>query len=200
LEIDPNNAQAWFEHGLYLGNFWANPEDNELVPEQQEKAVESFTRAIEFDASYYEAWLFKGITLYKSSHMAQAMQRASAAAGIEVPNSPNYFHESLESFDKAIGIDSFDTRAWIYKGKLLTELFNGYEKQSIEVFIKLTELQPEEAEHWYKLASVQHELNERQAVLNSLRKAISLDPELKEEAVRDFEDLANDKDFKEIVE
>ena len=87
------------------------------------KAIDSYSRATQFNPHYSDAWGNKGNAL----------------------NIVGRYNESIQAYDKVIEIDPRDARAWNNKGLILTRL--GKYNESIKAFDKAIELNPQ---NWYQ--------------------------------------------------
>jgi len=96
-------AEEWFD----LGNKEKDPE----------KKIEYYSKCLELDPKYADAWNNKGFALRESGR----------------------YEEALRCFDKAIEIDPEDADAWSHKGVTLHDL-GEYEEaiKSLDKFIEIT--------------------------------------------------------------
>jgi tetratricopeptide (TPR) repeat protein len=75
LELEPNNAAAWYQRGLILGMAHGRaPGELEFMDGRHEQAVVAFDRVIALQPDHYGAWYCKAYVLYKISQSWGATQ------------------------------------------------------------------------------------------------------------------------------
>jgi tetratricopeptide (TPR) repeat protein len=107
LEINPNDAYAWYQKGAALNNL-----------NRYEEAMKSFNRATEIQPNLATAWYNKGSALVALGEYEEAMKSFDIGISIN-PNDPRaWYHkgaalvnnirkykQALECLDKSIEID-----------------------------------------------------------------------------------------------
>ena len=139
VELNPKNAGAWLHKGKAL-DMSAYGLQGQERNKTFEDAVKSFDKAIEINPNYGEAWMNMGYSLDGLATFGKNLGK---------------YNESLEAFDKALGlIPANDTRnlALAYEGKALALHHMGnslsdmakdrYEK-AIQSYDKALELDPD---------------------------------------------------------
>jgi tetratricopeptide (TPR) repeat protein len=107
LELEPNNAAAWYERGLILGMHNGRGEGEiEPMDGRHEQAVLAFDRVIALEPDHYGAWYWKAYTLYKISHSSEAT-RGLVALGYK----PNVARQALECIEHALTLRPGDQQA-----------------------------------------------------------------------------------------
>lgn len=206
LELEPKNSQGWFEHGLALGGFLGLvggetvSGDCMAVPfdGRHERSVESFQKAVALDPKLYDAWVCMGIVLAQLAGAANSRMAASADARSDYERR---FQQSRAVFDYAISVRPDVPRAWFHKGNLLVDITNNnqLDEEACSLFTKVVELDPGNAEAWYKRAVVCLRTGDNRLGMESLRKAVLLDSKYGEEARREFPSLADDDEFQRVL-
>jgi tetratricopeptide (TPR) repeat protein len=202
LELEPKNSQGWFEHGLALGGFLGlvGGEIGTAAPfdGRHERSVESFQKAVALDPTMYDAWVCMGIVLTQLACAANAGMAFSADARSDYKRR---FQQARAVFDYAISIRPDAPRAWFHKGELLVDIENNsqLDEEACSLFTKVVELDPKNAEAWYKRFAACLRTGNNSLGLESLRKAVLLDSGYGEKARREFPLLANDDAFQPFV-
>jgi tetratricopeptide (TPR) repeat protein len=200
LDHNGEYAHAWYLRGLILASpYFEGGKRRMFDLAQIDVAIEAFDQAILLDPDYFEARLYKGVTLSISCCCASArinllVDRASRELGDEIAADymkpdlkafHGYLDRARESFHQAIQIRPEDSAPWYQKGKLLSGL-GGFEYEAMDAFSRATQLQPDLADAWYEWASLLSEKGNRDEAKACVRKAIAADPRIGERAREDF--------------
>ncbi len=107
IEIDPQNAYAWYGKGVALGNKEAQSIKGVRIDDgffytriENNEALQAFDKAIELNPKNVDSWIRKGLILY-----------------LQDKN-----NEALQAFDKAIELDPRNAEAWGKKALVLIYL------------------------------------------------------------------------------
>jgi len=203
LRLDEANADAWYVRGLALGRFLDGAGEGEVFDwDASDEAVESLDRALLLLPDFFEARLYKGRTLYRACHAAQARLRALAAAvaheqtGEEAARAylrpyqllfQCYFDRARESLQAAARLRPGDAGPWHELGRVLVGVREGFEDAALEAFTRAGELRPDLADAWYQRARLHSARGDRGQALADLRRAVAADPALADRAREDFD-------------
>ncbi len=104
--------------------------------------------------------------------------------------------KALQSFDRALELDTKYSDAWNNKGALLLEL--GRLPKAIVALDRSLELNPQNGNAWYNRSRVYGGIKNKELTLYSLKRALRWDPILKEKIYKEpaFEFLLMDESFK----
>jgi tetratricopeptide (TPR) repeat protein len=106
VEIDPNNAYAWYNKGAVLGDLLKHNE-----------AIQCFDKAVEIGPNNAYAWSYKGVTLYKLGKRDESIQCYDKALEINPNNASTWnnkglaldhlrkYDDAIQCYDKAVEID-----------------------------------------------------------------------------------------------
>jgi Flp pilus assembly protein TadD len=107
LELEPNNADAWYQRGLILGMAHGRaPGKAEFMDGRHEQAVVAFDRVIALQPDHYDAWYCKAYVLYKCSHSWGATQGLVALG-----YAPDVAQQALTCIDRALTLRPGDSQA-----------------------------------------------------------------------------------------
>ncbi len=192
-------ADSWYNKGAVLSDLG-----------RTKKALAAFNRVIELDPDDPSAWYNKGNALYELGRTEEALDAYEKAIQFKHDNADAWINkgtaliklgrpkEALDAYEKAITFKPDYAEAWSNKGNSLYEL--GRAKDAHVAYQKAIELKPDLAGVWYNRARLRCCMNEpRETVLDDLRRAVELDPELRKDA-REDEDFASLRDDPEFVE
>jgi len=176
VKLEPDNAMAWNNFSVY----WKEVK-------KPEKALKCIKKAIQYDKAPE--------TIFYYSNMSSTLLALKK------------HQESLEICDK--GIEKFKGRkntepsdySKLYAWKALTLFREKDYKESVEVNLKATQLNPQNSMALYNIACAYAMLKNKEAMLNFLGDAIICSSRHKGEAQKDkdFEAYWNDEDFKKMV-
>ncbi len=141
------------------------------------KAIESFDRAIDLKKGFAVAWNAKG-TAYRNL---------------------NRKTESLAAYKKASELDPKSSDIWFNMGVAYSQ-FNHHD-EAIKAYRLALKNNPKFSLAWYNIACKYSQRQEKENTLFYLKKALSMDPSLREAARNDvdFEWLFDDPDFSETT-
>lgn len=107
--------------------------------------------------------------------------------------------DACTSFDKALELNPSRTDVWAMKAASLSKL--GQFEESIALMNKLVELAPNSAETYYNRGCIYCLSGDKKNALADLKKAFSMNGELKKYALTDadLKTLYDDKEFKELT-
>jgi tetratricopeptide (TPR) repeat protein len=110
-----------------------------------------------------------------------------------------HYDESLATTEKLIIMQPDSATNWGFKGQLLASM-NRYE-EAISSYNRATQLDPNQAEYIYNCGCAYCLKGDKANALTNLKKAISLNPQLKAYAPKDedFKSLWDDEDFKKLT-
>jgi tetratricopeptide (TPR) repeat protein len=182
------------------------------INNEYDNAIEYYSKAISH--WYRESWVYnnRGYARYRKGDLDNAIKDYDKAIKINPKLYLAYINRGLAKYDKgdypgslmdceqAIKINPKDALAWANKGYVLGKL--GQYEESFKAFDKAITLNPKNAAIWYDRACVYSFRNDKQNVLEDLKKAVNLDAKLKTEARKDddFKWLWEDEEFKKITE
>jgi tetratricopeptide (TPR) repeat protein len=107
LELEPNNAAAWYERGMILGMAHGRAQgEMEPFDGRHEQAVVAFDRVIALQPDHYGAWYCKAYTLYKMSHSWSAIQGLTALG-----YAPDVAQQALTCIEHALTLRPNDPQA-----------------------------------------------------------------------------------------
>jgi tetratricopeptide (TPR) repeat protein len=92
IEIDPNDANAWYNKGISLGKL-----------ETYEEALKCYDKAIEIDPNHAYAWRNKAVALVVLVFVTQYVKHKE--------ENIKCLQKAIECYDKAIEIDPNDANA-----------------------------------------------------------------------------------------
>jgi len=176
IELDPENADAWYGKGTCLFNL-----------RKYKEALEAFEKRIELDPENADAWYGKGTTLAMLEKYKEALEAFEKRIELGPENADAWYgkgiclfdlrkyKEALEAFERVIELDPKNADAWTFKGHALAML--GKEKEGLESFERAIELDPKNAGAWWKRGAALNNFGENREALESFERAIELDPE-----------------------
>jgi len=167
-------AVEWFEKAV---NLQKEIEGKENLSEL-EKVILYYSRAIEINPKYADAYYNRGKAYRRKGDLDQA----------------------ISDYSQAILLNQKDAEAYNNRGLAYAD--KGDLDQAISDFNQAILLNPKNAEAYYNKACFYSLIRNKEKALSNLNKAIQLDPEYKNRARRDkgFNNhLRNDEDFKNIV-
>ena len=144
LELDPKNADAWYNRGLALSK-----------SERYEAAIRDYDRALDIDPKHADAWNNKGLALgeFELGRYEEAIGCYDKALDIDPKDAITWndkgtalhmlgrYEEAIRCYDKALDIDPKLADAWNNKGFALGEL-ERYE-EAIRCYDKALDIDPE---------------------------------------------------------
>ena len=184
LEINPLDEYAWYNRGIALSQLKRyeeaivsydkglkiNPLDEYAWYKRgsamadlnyYEEAIASYDKALEINPSYEYGWFSRGLALLELRH----------------------YEEAIISYDKGLEINSSDEYAWYFRGNALSAL-KCY-AEAINCYKKSLGINPAFANSWYKKACSYALQGNIDFALENLEKAISLNFEYHEQALKD---------------
>jgi tetratricopeptide (TPR) repeat protein len=205
LEINPQNADAYYNKGLSLSSLKSHAE-----------AIECYDKALEINPQNADAYYNKGLSLALTENHNEAIESFDRALEIQsdyvnalnkkawyiANHSPERLHEASETIKKAIGLDPTNINIIHTYGYILDRL-QTY-KEAILVYEHIMKQSPAFSNVWYDCARSEIKLNDKniQNCIDYLQKAIELNPVYKEKAKHeiDFKLIKNNPEFKRIIE
>lgn len=179
IELDENHASAYYNKGLALENMGKHGE-----------AIDNFNRALALYPDHYKSWHRMGISYKELENYEKALDcyeralkinpsgfRILVSKGIALSIMGRY-EEALQTFDEAIEISPEFADAWYNKGYLLFTL-KDY-SNSIVCFEKTTMYDKTYFKAWKYKGIALYYLGEYEEALESLKKALELDPDNQE--------------------
>lgn len=176
-----------------------------------EKALRNYEEAIKIEPDNFNAWVGKGLALDKLSRFKEELKASEKCIELK-PNESfpwsnkgsslidlKRYEEALEPIKKSLEIMPLNPHAWSNKGKALFGL-KRYD-ESLEAFQEALKLNFDDADSLYNVACLYSIKKDKDNAVKYLKKAVKLDESLAERAKKDkdFEELWNDDNFKEIV-
>jgi tetratricopeptide (TPR) repeat protein len=205
LEIDPQNADAYYNKGLSLSILKNYPE-----------AIECYDKALEINPQNADAYYNKGLSLSALKNYPEAIECYDKALEIQSDNVnalnkkawdlanhfPSRLQEASETIKKAVGLDPANINIVHTYGYILDRL-QTY-KEAIIVYEHIMKQSPAFSNVWYDCARSKIKLDGKniQNCISDLQKAIELNPVYREKAKHesDFEFIKNNPEFKRIIE
>lgn len=152
-KIGGKTAEEWFKLGYEEGNL--------------EKAVEYYTKALEIDSKYADAWMRKGLAL----------------------DNLKRYEEAIKCYDKVLEIDPEDGDAWRQKGIAL--YMSGKYDEAIRSLDNALERYPKSVDAWTIKAKALHDLGRYAEATGCYDKALEIDPSL--EIAKENKKIAEEK-------
>lgn len=184
-----------------------------IYEEKQEydRAIEYYKDAILIKIDFVDAYNNLGILFSKQQRKFEAL--ATYSNGIKAcPNNFKIYYnmgvvlfelrryeDAADAFRRALEINSQDREVYYYLGASLTEL-KKYD-DAIKAYKKALDEYVNEGELYYNIAAVYALMKKQDIATDNLRKAISLDPGIKEEVIQNrvFDYMMTNMDFVEMV-
>ena len=183
IEIDPENADAWYFKGKALCEL-----------SKYNEAIQAYDRAVRVDPSYAIAWYDKGQILYEQGEYDEAIKAYDEVIRLNpeviIRRDPNdadawYFkgkalyeqgkyNESIQAYDEVIKLNSKYFDAWYFKGKALYE--QGKYNESIQAYDEVIKLNPKHLDAWYYKGKVLYEEGKHSESIQAYDEAIKLNP------------------------
>jgi tetratricopeptide (TPR) repeat protein len=150
----------------------------------QTNAVVEFSRAIELNPQYEDAYLFRGAVKYALHDYSGAILDYTKVIELDPQNELAYcdrglsgfalkdFLGAIADFTKAVEIDTNDATAYNYRGLARANLRNW--NDALDDFNKVVELTPQEATAYRNRALIEIPLKEYEKALADADKAIEL--------------------------
>lgn len=129
--------------------------DRAQIKELLEKAISDFRTATEKEPENYQAWYYRG---YAYKELIGIAKDADIYA--------------IESFNKAISLNSSDYNAYLKRGGIY--YYNKQYEEAIKDFQKVTELKPEYANGFYNLGAAYKQYGAKESARKALNKALEL--------------------------
>jgi tetratricopeptide (TPR) repeat protein len=168
LELDQNNVAARINSGVIY-----------FKKDQAEKAAKMFQRALEIDAGNKSAltmWTLSLETLADEQRrdLAQATTKDDSLRVMETVKKT--LNEAAEVYRQAIEAHP-EEKNFVYNlGVLYASKLRNYQAAE-PLFKKVTELDPEDVDAWFNLATAQLNTDDLDGALVSLEKAVELTPD-----------------------
>jgi tetratricopeptide (TPR) repeat protein len=154
---------------------------------RQKRKVGAGGKAPKKEPSDYSGWFRLARQLVGSCHIAQCQDRTYAAGGFSHRSQYRQcFDAALAAFGRAIALRPESAEAWFEKGRFLIELEAGHEAQARGALIQAVRFDPSNARAWMWLGAVESRQGHLEAALAHLRKAVSLDPEMRGQAEEEY--------------
>ena len=173
LNIDNLSATEWFERGY------------KLLKGNNTDAVKAFSKAIELDPQYAEAYFGRGAAYEFLGNYKQAVQNftktielnpqahVAFARGLAYYKLHNY-QQAIQDYNKAIELDPRDAMAYSERGRAHFSLHNY--QQVIQDSNKAIELDPQYADAYVNRGNAYGILGNKQQEIQDYNKAIELGP------------------------
>ena len=163
-----------------------------------ESPLLAIERELTADPTNTDAWLRRGELLYGQCHVAQTSWRLGVC-GPEVFR--NAFDQARYSFEQATRLAPEEPRGWVGIGSLLVDFENHPEldAEALVTFDRAVVLAPDDARVWYRRAGICVRRGDHAEAIRSLRHAIGLTPEYRDEARWEFPELAYVPAFRELL-
>jgi tetratricopeptide (TPR) repeat protein len=150
IEADPKSVEALYKKGKILNKMGKSKD-----------ATTTFSKIMETPFSYNvtydpDCWVAKGLACFELSR----------------------YEDSLDFYDKALGINPDDPRAWNGKAEALTKL--GEYTQAVKCYEKAIRVKPKSEQAWHGKATALRFSGETDESLKSYDKAIEINPEFVE--------------------
>lgn len=133
LEMNPQYFDAWLYKGAAF-DMIAITSSGKEGPEAFEESLKAYDKAIEINPQNATAWMFKGGALDDIAHgMAYNFKMAWPSK-----DPIGFFNQSIQAFDKALGLDPESASAWHGKGVALIHLGRYEESQNLGTAEEIT--------------------------------------------------------------
>ena len=192
-EIQPENNDeayiAWFR--LCIGT------------EKTDEAMQVIDAWIEHNPENTQAWLYKGFAEAHLNHPEKALEAFDMLIKLQPEEGSNYvgrgqmlyalerYEEAIEAFDRSASMDSSRTDVMGMKTAALAKL--GRFDEALVLINKTLEQNPDDISGIYNRACLYSIKGDKVNALADLRRAIEIEPSMKEYA-------RNDEDFKSLYE
>ncbi|HEX9928495.1 MAG TPA: tetratricopeptide repeat protein [Pyrinomonadaceae bacterium] len=204
LKKNPNDANAYYNLGILHNN-----------EGRIKEAIDNFRKAIELKPNYANAYNNLGNLLKDQGRIKEAEDSYHKSIELNPKNTDAYYNlgiflkekgrkkEAIDNFRKAIELKPNDADAYNNLGILLKN--EGRNEEAEDCHRKAIELNPNNAEAYGNLSLLKAEYKgeqDKDEIIECLRKCVGLNPAYKEWAKTTFEKfdfLRDDRRFKEIV-
>jgi len=174
--IQDLNATEWFDKGYV-----------EIMAGRWKEALDFFTKSIELDPQYAEAYGKRGVAYVILGNSKQAIKDYDKAIELNPQDAPTYYNrgnahgalgntnQAIKDYDKAIELNPQWAMAHKNRGNTYDKL--GNHKQAIKDYDKAIELNPQDAKVYFDRGLAYAQLGNNNQALMDYNKAIELDPE-----------------------
>ena len=154
---------------------------------KDEEAIKNYDQAIKLNPHNAEYFYQRGFCLTLLDKQEEAFKDFDQAIKFS-PNNANYHYakglayyhfknneEALKYFDQAIKLNPYISAYFNFRGKILCDCRNEYEK-ALKDFKKAVELDPNEADYYFEKGLAYYYLEKYKEALKDFSKAIKLNP------------------------
>jgi tetratricopeptide (TPR) repeat protein len=145
IDIDPNNAKAWYSKAYALFNSY-----------KENEAVQACDEAIRLDPNNAKAWFYKGFYVYWRGQAGDPAENCveaikpfndKARSLLRMQRQAENSVEAIKPFNEAIRLDPNYAEAWFYKSVAISIL--GGHEQAIKCYEEAIRLNPNLARGGY---------------------------------------------------
>jgi tetratricopeptide (TPR) repeat protein len=168
LELDPNNVAAKINSGVI-----------HFQKDQEEQAAEMFRSALEVDPDNKNAlnmWTLSLETLADEQRQGLATAADGADSMRVMETVQNTLNEAVRVYRQAIETHP-EEKNYVYNlGVLYARELTNYQA-ALPLFQRVTELDPEDVDAWFNLATAQLNMNDLEGAMVSLERSVELTPD-----------------------
>ncbi len=201
LKIYPEMADVWNNRGVVLTRL-----------KMYDEAIASYDRALQVRADYPDAWNNRGVSLIELQHYQEAINSFEQAIKVKSDYADAWnnrgvclakiqkYQEAVKSYNQAIAIKNDYSDAWNNRGVALMKL--AIYGEAIACFNNAVKIKPDFFSAWYNQARCCSLQGKVEVALQSLKKAISLNPGKCQEMAKNepnFEQIRDNELFQKLI-
>ncbi|RYU92774.1 tetratricopeptide repeat protein [Emticicia agri] len=154
-----------------------------------EEAILYFTKAIQINPQYANAYMDRGLSLDALSYYQSAIQDFNIVIELKKDSVPDAYHnrgmayknftkytEAIQDFDKAIALNFNYPLTYNYRGICLDNI--GRYDEALQDFNKAIEMSPKKASYYYNRGNTLNHLRQYKAAIDDYKTALAIDPNL----------------------
>ncbi|MGK7923341.1 MAG: tetratricopeptide repeat protein [Trichodesmium sp.] len=202
LKIHPEMADVWNNRGVVLTRL-----------KMLNEAISSYERALQIKADYADAWNNRGVSLIELQHYQEAINSFEQAIKVKSDYADAWnnrgvclakiqkYQEAVKSYNQAIAIKNDYSDAWNNRGVSLMRL--AIYGEAIACFDNAVKIKPDFFSAWYNKARCCSLKGKVEVALQTLKKAISLQPGNCQEMAKnepDFDKIRDNEFFQKLID
>jgi tetratricopeptide (TPR) repeat protein len=175
IQLVPDNAEAWYNKGVALGNLG-----------QHEEAISCFDEALQVDPHDAQAWYNKGVALGNLGKYEEAISCFDEALQVDPHHAQAWYNkgatlcslgkyeEAISCFDDALQVDPHLVQAWYNKGVALSNL--GKHEEAISCYDEALQVDFHLAQSWSNKGVALGTLGKYEEAIGCFDDALQVDP------------------------